>query len=165
MIRYTPHFRSCGSPVSSFTENMLQCTISDIQIAIEAISTTATSHQRRCPCKHKHRPCQEGVLSHETQCAQVTKVRQTHPEPKKIKKDALHATAQKPNTEHVRGCAIVGNSFLRNKLGHFNNFLLNLWNLFFNDSLHCATLHLVNNVTSPRQSPFVTKRESHSTTG
>ena len=40
----------------------------------------------------------------------------------------------------------VGNSFLRTTPVHFNNFPLNLWNRHCNDSLHCATLHPLNNV-------------------
>ena len=80
---------------------------------------------------------------------QVTKVRHKKfpPEPRTKKRCAAsHCT--ETETEHVRGCASVGNSFLRNKLVHFNNFLLNLWKWHFNDWLHCAILHLVNNVTS-----------------
>ena len=38
MIRYTPYFRSCESPLSGFTIKYNE--ISGIQIAIEAINTT-----------------------------------------------------------------------------------------------------------------------------
>ena len=47
LIRYTPHFKFRRSPVSSFQFQIRYSKISDIQIAVEAINTTAISRQRR----------------------------------------------------------------------------------------------------------------------
>ena len=44
---------------------------------MEAINPTTISRQMGRPRQDKHSPCQDGVFSHKTQCAQVTKSKYT----------------------------------------------------------------------------------------
>ena len=58
MIRYTPYFRFCESPVSSLTVQYNK--ISGIQIAIQAINSNIAAEAMTM--QDKHRPCQHGMF-------------------------------------------------------------------------------------------------------